>query len=200
MATIWSAEYNRRIAIIEDLRSERSATEIIRFFRYPRHCLWRCGKMALEQSNEGSSERVIRKNIAKTSAIVDRTDFGWPRAIVARSDGCSEAVDGNCDIRKAIHFSAGRCTGSYESFDSKLTLRQCRYVLIQGILASQQSRFKSLGLLCMERSWKGHKQVSASQCDVIKDRYWGSICRHGQRYIAACIRTLQTENRGRHSS
>jgi len=33
------------------------------------------------------------------------------------------------------------------------------------------------------------------QCDVIKDRYWGSIRRHGQRYITACVRTLQTKNR-----
>ncbi|KYN04208.1 hypothetical protein ALC62_04973 [Cyphomyrmex costatus] len=39
-----------------------------------------------------------------------------------------------------------------ESFDSKLALRQCRYVLVQGILASQQPRFKSFGLLRMERS------------------------------------------------
>jgi len=41
---------------------------------------------------------------------------------------------------------------SYESFDSKFALRQ-RYVLVQGILASQQSRFKSLRLLwsVMER-------------------------------------------------
>jgi len=42
--------------------------------------------------------------------------------------------------------------GSYESFDSKLALKQYRYVLVQGILVSQQSRFKSLGLLAMERS------------------------------------------------
>jgi len=31
-----SAEYNRRAAIIEGLRVGRSATEIIRFFGYPR--------------------------------------------------------------------------------------------------------------------------------------------------------------------
>ena len=41
---------------------------------------------------------------------------------------------------------------AYESFDSKLALRQRRYVLVQGILASQQPRFKSLELLRMERS------------------------------------------------
>jgi len=103
-------------------------------------------------------------------------DFGW---LVARSDRYSEAVDGNRGVRKAICFSAGRCIGSYESFDSKLALRQRRYVLVQGILVSQQPRFKSLRLLCMEYSWKDHKQVLAFQCDIIKDRYWGNIRRHG---------------------
>ena len=70
---------------------------------------------------------------------------------------------------------------------------QHRYVLVQGILAFQQPRFKSLGLLCVERNLKDHKQVSASQCDVIKDRYWGSIHRHEQRYITVCVQTLQRE-------
>jgi len=45
-------------------------------------------------------------------------------------------VDGNCCVWKAICFSIERCTGSHEPFDSKLALRQYRYVLIQGILAS----------------------------------------------------------------
>ena len=63
-----------------------------------------------------------------------------------------DVVDENCGVRKAICFSAGRCTGSYESFDSKLALRERQYVLIQGILASQQPRFKSLRALRMERS------------------------------------------------
>ena len=61
-------------------------------------------------------------------------------------------------------------------------------------------QIKSLGLLRMERSWKGHKQVSASQCDLIRDCYWGSIRWHGQCYITACVRTLQTENRSYHSN
>jgi len=37
--------------------------------------------------------------------------------------------------QKAICFSTEQCTGSYESFDSKLALGQHRYVLVQGILA-----------------------------------------------------------------
>jgi len=41
---------------------------------------------------------------------------------------------------------------SYDSFDSKLALRQRRFVLVQEILTSQQPRFKSLGLLRMEHS------------------------------------------------
>jgi len=77
--------------------------------------------------------------------------------------------------------------------------RQAELLASDPILASQQPRFKSLGLLGMERSWKGHKQVSASQCDIIKDLYWGSIRQHRQRYITMCMRTLQTENRGHHS-
>ncbi|EGI59506.1 hypothetical protein G5I_12335 [Acromyrmex echinatior] len=49
-----SAEYNRRVAIIEDLRSERSATEIIRFFGYTRLTVYDivAKYTALEQSNE----------------------------------------------------------------------------------------------------------------------------------------------------
>jgi len=58
------------------------------------------------------------------------------RSVFARSDGCREAMDGNCGVQKAICFSAGRCTDSYESFDSKLALRQRRYILVQG-MASQ---------------------------------------------------------------
>jgi len=30
------------------------------------------------------------------------------KEVFARSDGCSEAVDGNCGVRKAICFSAGQ--------------------------------------------------------------------------------------------
>jgi len=35
-----SAEYNRRAAIIEGIRTGRSATEIIRFFGYPRSTIY----------------------------------------------------------------------------------------------------------------------------------------------------------------
>jgi len=35
-----SAEYNRRAAIIEGIRIGRSATEIIRFFGYPRSTIY----------------------------------------------------------------------------------------------------------------------------------------------------------------
>ncbi|EGI69378.1 hypothetical protein G5I_01882 [Acromyrmex echinatior] len=52
-----SAEYNRRAAIIKDLRAGRSATEIIRFFGYPRSTVYDvvAKYTALEQFNEGSS-------------------------------------------------------------------------------------------------------------------------------------------------
>ena len=141
-----SAEYNRRPAIIEGLRAGRSATKIIRFFGYLNSTIYDIVTkyIALEQSNEDSSmparKRVTRKNASRGLPQLLKAFKRWfrmTRAIVARSDGCSEAVDGNCGIRKAICFSARRCTSSYESFDSKLALEQHRYVLIQGILASQ---------------------------------------------------------------
>jgi len=60
-----SAEYNRR-AIIEGFGAGRSATEIIRFFGYPRSIVYDivAKYTALEQSNEDFSMRgrVIQKN------------------------------------------------------------------------------------------------------------------------------------------
>ena len=66
----WNAEYNRRAAIIEGLRTERSATEIIRFFGYLRSTVYDIViKYTLEQSNEiqyaseeESLERTHREN------------------------------------------------------------------------------------------------------------------------------------------
>jgi len=142
--------------------------------------------------------RVTRKNtprgLLSLKALIS-DDPIIARAIITRFDGCSEGW--NCGVRKVIYFSVERCTGSYESFDSKLALRQRRYVLIQGILSSQQPRFKSLGLL---RTIVERVTNKSRQCDVITDRYWRSIHQYGWRYIIACVRTFQTENRGRHSS
>jgi len=66
------AKYNRRAVIIEGLRTGRSATEIIRFFGYPRSTVYDVAKYtALEQSNvrrfqyaseEESLERTHREN------------------------------------------------------------------------------------------------------------------------------------------
>ena len=52
-----SAEYNRRAAIIESLRAGRSATEIIRFFGYPRSTVYDVVAKynASEKSEEGSA-------------------------------------------------------------------------------------------------------------------------------------------------
>jgi len=52
-----SAKYNRRVAIIESLRAGRSATEIIRFFGYPKSTVYYvvAKYTASEQSNEDSS-------------------------------------------------------------------------------------------------------------------------------------------------
>ena len=90
-----SEEYNGRAAIIESVRAGRSATEIIRFFGYPR------------------------------STVYD---------VVAKYNESEKS-----NIR------------AHKSFGAKLVVGQRRHVLIQRILASQQPRFKSFGLLCMER-------------------------------------------------
>ncbi|EGI70777.1 hypothetical protein G5I_00435 [Acromyrmex echinatior] len=73
-----SAEYNRRAAIIEDLRAGRSATEIIRFFGYPRSTVYDvvAKYTALEQSNEGSSmparKSHSKERTARIPAVVER--------------------------------------------------------------------------------------------------------------------------------
>jgi len=176
-----SAEYNWRAAIIKGLHIRRSATEIIRFFGYSRLTVYNSkiyGFRTVQRRFRYASEE---ESLEKTHREKPRSRWKNSSADSGQSlrvDECNEVVDGNCGFRKAICFSVERYTDSYESLDSKLALRQRRYVLVQGILASQHPRFKSLGLLCMERNRKGHKQVPTSQCDVIKDRYWGSIRRH----------------------
>jgi len=73
-----SVKYNRRAAIIESLRAECSATEIIRFFGYSRSIIYDivAKYTTLEQSNEGSSMPARKSHskecIAKTSAVVER--------------------------------------------------------------------------------------------------------------------------------
>ena len=62
-----SAEYNRRTTIIEGLRVGCSATEIIRFFGYPRLIIYDVIKyMALEQSNEGSNILARKSSLERT--------------------------------------------------------------------------------------------------------------------------------------
>jgi len=77
-----SAEYNRRVAIIEDLRAGRSATEIIRFFGYLRLTIYDvvAKYVALEQSNEGSSmparKSHLKERTARIPAVIESADFG----------------------------------------------------------------------------------------------------------------------------
>ena len=70
-------------------------------------------------SEEESLERMHRENPCSRWGFKISDDPGQS----VHSDGCSE-VDENCGVWKAICFSAGRCT---ESFDSKFTLRQRRW-------------------------------------------------------------------------
>jgi len=70
---------NRRAAIIEGLCAERIATEIIRFFGYPRSIVYDviAKYTALEQSNEGSSTPArkshSKKRTARTPAVIEKT-------------------------------------------------------------------------------------------------------------------------------
>ena len=111
-----SAEYNRRAAIIEGLRAGRSATEIIRFFRYPRSTVYDVviKYTALEQSNEDSS-MPARKSHSKECIARTRShwkgsssDFGWLRAIVAKIsiDWCkraNNASEGHMFFSRTVH-------------------------------------------------------------------------------------------------
>jgi len=133
-----SAEYNRRAAIIESLRARRSEMEIIRFFGYPRLTAYN-GKIY--------SFRTIQRRFYQQRSHHEQSLkrfklwFRMTRIILI-------------NVMKPWKLTSGRpyvfqqdSTGLYKSFDSKLALRQRRYVLIEGILASQQPRFKSRGLL-----------------------------------------------------
>jgi len=85
-----SAEYNRRAAIIESLRAGRSATEIIRFFGYPRSTVY--GIMAKynasEKSGEGSANPArkthLRERVSRTAAVVEKA-----QALISEDPGQS---------------------------------------------------------------------------------------------------------------
>jgi len=84
-----STEYNRRAVIIEGLRAGRSATEIIRFFEYPRSTVYDI--VAKYTALEHSPTKVLVCHSKERNARIPRnrwkdssTDFGWPRAIVAK--------------------------------------------------------------------------------------------------------------------
>jgi len=63
-----SAEYNRRITIIEGLHAGRSATEIFQFFGYSINRLWRCGKIYdFRRVQRGCRGRITRKNVPRGS-------------------------------------------------------------------------------------------------------------------------------------
>jgi len=183
------------------IRAGRSATEIIRFFGYPRSTVYDivAKYTALEQSKVLVCQRgrVTQKNTPRRfPQSLKELDFRWLRAIVAK-------ISIDCWCKRANNASNCRGGLSIQIIHIKDTTDalwgcqdkpSCSPRL--PFSPPNSPEFKSLGLLRMKRSWKNHKQVLASQYDVIKDHYWGSIRRHGQR---ACER-FRTENRGRHSS
>jgi len=77
-----NAKYNRRVAIIEGFRAGRLATEVIRFFGYPRSIVYNVMTKytTLEQSNKVyQRERVTRKNAPR----------GPPQALISDDPGQS---------------------------------------------------------------------------------------------------------------
>jgi len=128
-----SAEYNRRIttkafALGAQQRKYFDSLDTWDQFIYVVAKYTAQNNSKFEGSSMPARKSHSKKRITRTPAVVERT-----QALILDEPGQSlrvlidEAVDGNCDVRKAIYFSAGWCTGSYESFDSKLALRQRRF-------------------------------------------------------------------------
>jgi len=67
-----SAEYNRKVAIIEGLRAGCSATKIIRFFGYPINRLWYCGKIYSFRTIQRRFQYASKSHSKERTAIVEK--------------------------------------------------------------------------------------------------------------------------------
>ncbi|XP_076279399.1 uncharacterized protein LOC143208672 [Lasioglossum baleicum] len=73
-----NAEYNRKVAIIESVRADRSATEIIRFFGYPRSTVYDViakyneSEMSSEGSETPARKSHSKERVVRTSNIIER--------------------------------------------------------------------------------------------------------------------------------
>jgi len=81
-----SAEYNGRVAIIENLRGERSQTEIIRFFKYSRSIIYDVTiKYLASETFEKGFANPTRKNHLKGNSSnyrkSSRAHFRGPKAV-----------------------------------------------------------------------------------------------------------------------
>jgi len=104
-------EYNRRATIIEGLRTERSPTEIIGFFWYPRSTVYDvvAKYSASEQSNESSSTPArkshSKERTARTPVVVERT-----QALISEDPGQSlSKISINCRCKRVNN--ASNCRG-----------------------------------------------------------------------------------------
>jgi len=124
-------EYNRRAAIIEGLHAGRSPTEIIQFFYIRDELFMMSWQNIVLQNNQAKVPirqrgRVTRKNALRGPLqVVERI-----QALISEDPGQSlrklasiVSVSEPIMCRIATCFSAGRCTGSHESFDPKLARR-----------------------------------------------------------------------------
>ena len=161
--------------IIEDLRAGRSAKEIIRFFGYLSPIVYDVVTKytALEQSTEDSSMPVChsKERIARSSAVVERTqtlildDPGQSLRKLASIVSVSEST-----MRRIAE----------EDFRYKSYTLMIRQMLSEATRTSRVVRLGSHSGLATDLNpldyyvWsvvEKVKQVSTSQCNVIKDHY-----------------------------
>ena len=157
-----SAEYNRRTMIIEGLRARHSATEIIRFFGYhqPFMTLWQ-NIRTVQRRFQYARKSHSKERTARTLAVVKRAQ------LLISDDPEQSKISIDCWCKRANNASNCRGEPSIQIVHIKDTTDalwgcqdkpSCSPRL--PILPFQQPRFKSLGLLRMEHSWKSHRQVS----------------------------------------
>jgi len=151
-----SAQYNRRAAIVEDFRVGRLVTEIIRFFGYSRSInLWRCGKIYGFRTVQRRFQYASKEKFEKTHRENHRNRWkGWRFRggfRIVQDNRCEKhrlLVNHQC-IELLRRIFNTNCTQPLWACQEK---SNCSPRL--PFLASQQLRFKFLGLLRMKRNWK----------------------------------------------
>ena len=199
-------EYNRRAAIINHQRPSRSS---IIFWISEINRLWCCDKIYSFKTIQrrylyATEEESLEKSIARTPAVIESANFEWSKAIVAKI-----SIDCWCK----------RANNALARLHCRWRLPSIQIVHIKDITdalwgcqdktsCSPRLPFwppNSPDLNPLDYYvWSVIERITNKSLHPnvtsLRTAYWGSIRRHGQRYITACVRLFQTENRGRHSS